>query len=266
MHNKIFNAGQFVLSLDQKTYVMGILNVTPDSFSDGGDYICEDSALERAYEIQSQGADILDIGAQSTRPGHKIIDEKEELKKIIPVLMALKDKITIPISIDTFYPNVARECIKCGAHIINDVSGFRDNDMYNVMSTYNCGCIIMHDMQGVDIKPFFIDKLKDCEDRNIDKSRICFDPGIGFSKTYEENLYIINNLKDLIVEECGILIGASRKRVIGQSCGDPPFKQRTAGTIAAHTIAIYNGANIIRAHDVKEAVQAAKVADAILRS
>lgn len=262
----IFKTKNHEFELGKKTYIMGILNVTPDSFSDGGEYLNIECAINKALDIQNCGADILDIGAQSTRPGYTRISPDEELKRIIPILTALQGQLHIPISIDTFYPEVALESTKYDIDIINDVSGFRDKRMYAIMLESNCGAIIMHDMPGTNIKPFFEEKLLEAKKIGINPNRICFDPGIGFSKTYEENIYIIKHLNKYIIPDCAMLIGASRKRVIGQSCGNPEFKQRTAGTIAAHTIAINGGVDFIRVHDVSESVQAAKVADSILRN
>ena len=264
--NKIFRAGNFVFDLEAKTYVMGILNVTPDSFSDGNKWFGVDSAVAHAIEMQNDGADIIDIGAQSTRPGYIKISAKEELKRLVPVLMALKGKIFVPISVDTFYPEVAQEAIKYGVSIINDVSGFTSEKMLTIASKSDCGCVVMYDGKISNIKSFFETQVSKMQDKNIKKERICLDPGIGFGKNNMENIYIIKNLKKYLPNNFATLIAASKKSFIGMICGNPPVEQRLAGTIAAHTIAILNGANIIRVHDVKEAVQAAKIADAILKS
>ena len=262
----IFKTKNHEFELGKKTYIMGILNVTPDSFSDGGDYLNIESAIHKALDIQNCGADILDIGAQSTRPGYSRISPDEELKRIIPILSALQGQLHIPVSIDTFYPEVAIESIKYDIDIINDVSGFRDKRMYEIMLKSDCGAIIMHNMPGTNVKAFFEEKLLEAQKLGINVNRICFDPGIGFSKTYEENIHIIKHLNQSIIPGCAMLIGASRKRVIGQSCDNPAFKERAAGTIAAHTIAIAGGVDFIRVHDINASVQAAKVADAILRN
>lgn len=264
--NRCFRAGKFCMPLSKKTYVMGILNVTPDSFSDGGLWDKPEEALERALLMEREGADLLDIGAQSTRPGYTAVSQEEELKRLLPVLECLKDQISIPISVDTFYPTVAKEALQYGVNIINDVTGFQEDDMMRVAAESDCGCIIMHDKGGAVLKPYFIERLRIAERFGIQSDRICFDPGIGFSKTYEENLFLLKNLSECCVPGCAMLVGASRKRVIGQPCGNPPFQERMPGTIAAHTIAICGGADIIRVHDVKESVQAVKVTDAILRS
>lgn len=247
-----------------RTYVMGILNVTPDSFSDGGDFVSPEKALERALEIEREGADILDIGAQSTKPGCTKISADEELSRLLPVLDVLRGKISIPISIDTFYPEVAKKALDFGIEIINDVTGFTDEKMLEVAAASGCGCVLVHNGKLTELTPFFKGQVKAAENLGIPREKICVDPGIGFSKSFRENLFILKNLKTFALDECAVLIGASRKRVIGECCGNPAFKDRLAGTIAAHTIAIAGGANVIRAHDVKEAVQAAKVVDAIL--
>lgn len=261
-----FRAGKYKFELKKKTYVMGILNVTPDSFSDGGKFIDPEKAINRAFQIQDEGADIIDIGAQSTRPGYKKISSKEEWSRLKPVLEAVCGKLDIPISIDTFYPEIAEKSLRYPVDIINDVSGFNE-EMLAVVKASNCGCIVMHDKPGVDsIKPFFESKLELFSSCGIENDRICFDPGIGFSKSYEENLYIIKNLKDIKINNIATLIGLSKKRVIGMSCGSTDMLDRVYGTIAANTMSVVSGADIIRVHDVKESVLAAKVTDAILRS
>lgn len=264
--NKVFIAGSFVFNLEEKTHVMGILNITPDSFSDGNKWFEVDSAVAHALEMQDDGADIIDIGAQSTRPGCIKISVKEELERLIPVLAALKDKIFVPISVDTFYPEVAQESIKYGVSIINDVSGFKNEKMLSVASKSNCGCIVMYDGEISNMKSFFEKQISKMQDKNIKKERICLDPGIGFGKNNKENLCVIKNFKKYLPNNYASLIGASRKRVIGMACGEPQADKRDYGTIAAHTIAILNGANIIRVHNVKAAIQAAKVTDSILKS
>lgn len=261
-----FKAGKFELNLSKKTYIMGILNVTPDSFSDGGKWFSIEAAVAHALQMQADGADIIDIGAQSTRPGYVEISPEEELKRLLPVLHVLMGQIRVPISVDTFYPKVAKAALNEGVNIVNDIMGFKDAEMLKIVSQIDCGCIVMHDGPNDQIKDFFEAQLEKMQSKNISKSRVCFDPGIGFGKTYEENLDVIKRLQTYSIDGCAMLVGASRKRVIGASCGNPPFEERVPGTIAAHTIAIAGGANIIRAHDVKEAVQAAQVADAILKS
>lgn len=262
---KFFKCGKYNIELGKKIYVMGILNITPDSFSDGGKWNNPESALKRALEMVECGVDFIDIGAQSTRPGYIEIPPKEELKRLLPFLKIIQDKINIPLSIDTYFPEVAETALKYGINIINDVNGFENEKMYEIASKSDCGCIIMHNKSD-GIKKFFESSLEKAKSYNISPDRICFDPGIGFGKTYEMNLRLLKNCNDMRIEDCAYLVGASRKRVIGMSCGNPPFEERMAGSISAHIIAAINGADILRVHDFKETIQAVKVAQAILRS
>ena len=194
------------------------------------------------------------------------ITAEEELKRLLPVLSILIGQIRVPISVDTFYPKVAKEALNYGVDIINDVTGFTSSEMVQIACQSDCGCIVMHDGPNSQTRGFFEAKLETMTSKGIAKNRICFDPGIGFGKTYEENLSVIKNLSAYVIDGCAMLVGSSRKRVIGTPCGDPPFEERLPGTIAAHTIALMGGANILRVHDVKEAVQAARVADVVLRA
>jgi dihydropteroate synthase len=286
----LWKAGKFNFNLTTKTCVMGILNVTPDSFSDGGLWSTPEKSLERAMQIQNEGADILDIGAQSTRPFYNLISPKEELSRLVPVLEILKGKIKIPISIDTFYPEVAIESLRLGANIINDVTGFANHKMLEIIAENDCGYVLMHGVNkfenGVyspktgiltnvkqtkniskninietEIFDFFIKKLKILNLYGIKSERVCLDPGIGFHKTYEENLEVIKNIKKLKIKEIPILIGASRKKVVGALCEK---EKSVFGTIALNTVAICNGANIIRCHDVAENVCAARVTNKLI--
>lgn len=259
-----FSAGKHKLDLSQKTYVMGILNITPDSFSDGGKWNDSENSVKRAVEIQEQGADILDIGAQSTRPESVKISAQEEWNRLKFTLENIKNKIKIPISIDTFYPEVAEKALHLGADIINDVTGFKNPKMFEVTAKSDCGIIIMHDSNNTNIKGLFENQLLKAESLGINRSRICFDPGIGFNKNQVQDAYIIKNIKNIKISNIALLVGLSRKRLVGVNCGNPLPEKRLAGTIAANTLAIHGGANIIRVHDVKEAVQAAQVTDAIL--
>lgn len=253
-----------------RTLVMGILNVTPDSFSDGGKFFNISSAIKHAEEMAKNGADIIDIGGQSTRPGFTKISDAEELHRIAPVVEALAKTINVPISIDTFYPYVAEECAKLGATIINDISGFTDNNMIDVAAKYKCGCIVMHsnniekDDAVSSVREFFLDRIEALKSTGIEDSKICLDPGIGFGKTNQQNLELISNFDKICIPPYLMMIAASRKRVIGSCCSNPPFENRLGGTIAAHTAAILKGAGIVRVHDVYEGVQAARMADAIM--
>lgn len=265
-----FKCGKYSLPLGKKTYVMGIINITPDSFSDGGDYFFLDAAVDRALQIESEGADIIDIGAQSTRPGSLTITEKEESARLLPVLEALQNRLSIPISVDTFFPGTAREALKLGADIINDVTGFEESEMLRLVSRFDCGCILMHPGKksypnGVtsDVHSYLKKGALRLKMAGIESERICLDPGIGFSVTEEECLELIRNTDRIKVDGFAYLVGASRKRVIGKACDESEPKNRLAGTIAIHTAVQLMGADILRVHDVKEAVQACRMTDAI---
>lgn len=268
MEKRFFRARDREFKLN-RTYIMGILNVTPDSFSDGGRYTETDKAIAHAKAMINDGADVIDIGGQSTRPGHVKIMPAEEWERIKEVLFAILEHTDIAVSVDTFYPEVAEKALAAGAHIINDVSGF-GAAMLAVAAKTDCGCIIMHPggLTGKnpagEVNAFFRQKQIEAEKAGIESSRLCFDPGIGFGKTMEENLELLARTDEAKIQGPAFLMAASRKRVIGYPCGDPPYEERGAGTIAAHTIALSLGADILRVHDVKEAVQAAKVSDAIL--
>ena len=268
MDTPVFQAGGHCFPLN-RTYVMGILNVTPDSFSDGGKYLRPGVAVARAVEMAEQGADIIDIGGQSTRPGYQAISPEEEWERIRDVLPALVKKTGLPISVDTFYPWVAQRALEAGASILNDVTGFGP-EMLAVAAGSRCGCVVMDPgTTGGDIcarvRGFFLDRLEAAQRAGIARERLCFDPGVGFGKTVEENLDLIAHVERTKVEGCAFLMAASRKRVTGAFCGNPPFEERLPATLAAHTASMLGGADLVRVHDVKEAVQAARMADALKR-
>ena len=254
-----------------RTFLMGILNVTPDSFSDGGQYADAERAVSRAYEMARQGADIIDVGGQSTRPGHIPVPPEEEWRRIEPVLKSLCADNALIISVDTYHPEVAVKSMELGAHILNDVTGFRDPLMRQYAARYKVGCVIMHDVplsENDDVcaklTEFFRRRTAECIADGIPQENLCLDPGVGFGKSYEQNLSIAKRFSEICMGNYPVLAAASRKRVIGRSGGDLPVDQRLPGTIAYHTACILRGANIIRVHDIPEAAQAAKVADAIL--
>ena len=259
---------------NKKTKIMGILNITPDSFSDGGKYLDVDKAVAHALEMQKQGADIIDIGGESTKPGSKSISWQEELNRVQPVIKKLSKKTKIKISIDTTKPHVAEECLKAGASIINDISGLKNPEMIKIAAKYKVPVIIMH-MQGnprnmqkkpkyndvvAEIKGFFKNKIKLAKKAGI--KNIIIDPGIGFGKNLEHNLKILKNLDEFSDLGYPILVGPSRKSFINNISG-LPVEDRLEGTLASIAIAINNGADIIRVHDVMECKRAAKIADAI---
>lgn len=269
----VFIAGNYRFPLGERSYIMGILNVTPDSFSDGGKYQESSRAIERALEMQEQGADIIDVGGQSTRPGYAQIPWQEEWSRLEPVLKEVCGKLKIPASVDTFYPQVAERALDAGASIINDVTGF-SSEMWEVARKYpSCGCVVMHWKELLPeedaikaVRHFFEKKKQEALLYGIEPARLCMDPGIGFGKSFEQNLALLAGVAEEKIPGIAFLMAASRKRVIGQPCGNPPFEERMPGTLAAHTLALAGGADFLRVHDVKESVQAARVADAVLHS
>lgn len=248
-----------------KVLIMGIVNVTPDSFSDGGSFFDSESAVNHALELAEQGADILDLGAQSTRPGYVEISPDEEWARLEPVLKSLREKTDLPISIDTYFPSVAEKAIHLGADIINDVSGVVTLEMAQIVKKTHSGWVIMHNGAGsvAEIRDFFIDSAKKCNDFGIDANQICFDMGIGFGKDYEQNLELIANVSKYKMQGYPLLLGTSRKRVIAQSSNQPNPLERVYGNIAADTVAILGGVDIIRLHDVKNEKQGIMTAQEI---
>lgn len=272
--------GNFNLDFSKKTYIMGILNVTPDSFSDSGRYFRKSAAIKRALRLIEDGADIIDIGGESTRPGSEPVPDAMELRRVLPVVEVLSKESKIPISIDTYKSEVAKRSLDAGASMVNDISGLRaDPGMAAVVSQYKVPVIIMHikgapkNMQKNPVYraliPEILDYLKGSIDiaikSGIKEDKIVVDPGIGFGKTFEHNLDIIHNLHEFTLLGKPLLIGPSRKAFIGKILGGVPPEDRLEGTAAAVAISIMNGANIIRVHDVKEMVRVAKVADAVKR-
>lgn len=270
--------GDYQLDIDKRTFIMGILNVTKDSFSDGGLYDKTEKAVIRALEMKEEGADIIDIGGESTRPGATPCTVKEELKRVLPVVKRLiKEKIDLPISIDTYKSEVAKACLEEGAHIINDISGLRfDEKMGEVVASYKAAVVLMH-IQGTpqtmqenpqykcvvsEIIAYLRERINEAISFGIDKEKIIIDPGIGFGKTVEHNLEILNKLREFKSLGRPILIGTSRKSFIGKIL-DLPVEERLEGTAATVAISILNGANIIRVHDVKAMKRVAKMIDAI---
>ena len=260
---------------------MGILNITPDSFSDGGRYLNTSKAIDRAFEMVDNGADIIDIGGESTRPGSDFISKDEELERIVPVIKEIRDQDSeILISIDTYKSGVAEIAVDLGANIVNDISGLTfDQNMSTFLSGRDIPVIIMHikgkpkTMQSnpvyddllKDINNFFKKQIKFAKSNGIVRDNIILDPGIGFGKTFSHNLKIINNLKDLCNLGHPIMIGTSRKAFIGDILDATP-KERIEGTIASTVASVINGANIVRVHDVKEIKKAIMVTEKILDS
>jgi dihydropteroate synthase len=261
-----------------KTKIMGILNVTPDSFYDKGQFFSQDSAIERGIKLFDEGADLIDIGGESTRPGADPVSEQEELERIIPVIEALKSRVTIPISIDTMKPAVARAAIKAGASIINDVSGFRNPEMIKAAAETQARICVMHmlgEPKTMQVDPhypngvieeiilWFKNKAIELGHSGIKKKNIIFDPGIGFGKTVEDNYEILHNLQKFKALGFPILIGLSRKSFIGKVVGMPP-QELLAPTIALNTLAMRENVDFIRVHDVKEHRSVADVMEKFL--
>lgn len=255
---------------------MGILNITPDSFSDGGKFLDLDYAISHAKKMIEEGADIIDIGGESSRPGSIPISAQQELDRIIPVIEKLQKETSIPISVDTYKFEVMQEAMKYGVKIINDITALSDQRALKLIQENNITVCLMH-MQNKpqnmqqnphyenviqEIYDFLVAKIKMCEAAGISKDKIIIDPGFGFGKTVEHNLQIINNLKKFKALKCPILIGVSRKSTIGAILG-ADIADRLYGSLAAATLAVYNGANIIRTHDVKATRDAMKVVMAI---
>jgi dihydropteroate synthase len=272
----IFSGKNFNFQLGEKTYVMGILNVTSDSFFDGGKYNSPEKAIEHTKKMLRDGADIIDIGAHSTRPGHTVLTPEEELEIIKQYLPLLTNETDVVISVDTFYPQVAKYALDNGASIINDVSGVFNPEMAELVKEYRCGWIIMHTGGGdastvveyenvtQDVYNFFNDMLKQCELFGIKKNQVCFDMGIGFGKSYKDNLELIKNIKDIKIKDVALLTALSSKRMVANATNSEK-EDLIYGTISANALAIQGGTDIIRVHNVRENVLAAKMCDAIVR-
>ena len=267
------------LEIGRRTLIMGILNVTPDSFSDGGLYASVESAVEHAERMVSEGADIIDVGGESTRPGAESVPAEDEIRRILPVIEKLTKITKIPISIDTYKSSVARRALEAGACIINDISALRgDPDMAYVAAEAGVSVALMH-MKGTpkdmqvnphyddpinEITSFFRERIQAAVDAGISPDQIIIDPGIGFGKTAEHNLEIIRRLREFKSLGKPILIGTSRKSFIGKVL-DLPVDDRLEGTAATVAVSICNGADIVRVHDVKEMLRVARMTDAIMR-
>lgn len=276
--NYLFQVRGTNFLLGQRTWIVGVVNVTPDSFFDGGLYLDKERAVERGLDLVSEGADIIDIGGESTRPGSDPVPAGEEMRRVIPVISALRKKTDVFISIDTTKQDVAQAALDAGADIINDISSFRfDPRMLNLAAQNEAGLILMH-MKGMpktmqvdpfyedlleEIKSFLKERLEIAQSYGIKKERIIIDPGIGFGKRLEDNLALINNLSFLEELDRPILIGISQKSFIGKILNLPP-QERLEGTIASAVLSIVRGAHILRVHDIKTIKRAVLVAEAIL--
>jgi len=277
---KKWQTSERTFDFGEKTLVMGILNITPDSFSDGGNFVKIESALRQAEQMIEEGADILDVGGESTRPGSVRVTSDEEIQRVVPVIEEIKKQFDIAISIDTSKSEVANEAIDAGAEIINDISGLRfDEGIGRLAAETRCGLILMHsrgefeNMHKQKSVESVLEEISFGFNRSIEKAKsygvnteqICLDVGIGFSKTRKQNLELISKLRVLADEfdEYPMLIGTSRKSFIGKILDDAPVGKRLNGSIAANIIAVLHGANIVRVHDVAENIEALKIVNQI---
>lgn len=272
LYQSKLTCGPYELPLGEKTLIMGILNATPDSFSDGGKYNHIDVAVERAKELIEHGADIIDIGGESTRPGSLYVEVEEELERVIPIISALAKEIKVPISIDTYKAEVAKQAIEAGATIINDVWGAKaDPDMAKVAAEYGVPIILMHNRKGRNYAQLIPDMISDlyesitiAKQAGVKEENIVLDPGIGFAKTQEDNLDVMNALEHFTGLGYPVLLGTSRKSFIGHVLDVPP-QERMEGTGATVCLGIQKGCQIVRVHDVKEITRMAKMMDAMLQ-
>ena len=271
---KKISCGSKEIILGERTLVMGILNVTPDSFSDGGRYNNLDSAMKQAERLISEGADIIDVGGESTRPGHIQITSEEEISRVVPIIEKISKNLDTIISIDTYKYDVAKEAIKVGANIINDIWGLQyDNgEMAELVKKSNLPLIAMHNQNDevynkdimLILREFFEKTFKIADKYGIDRDTIILDPGLGFGKNVEQNIEVLSRLNEL--KDMGsILLGASKKRFIGKLLNDLPFDERVEGTVATTVIGIEKGVDIVRVHNVLENKRACLVADGVYR-
>ena len=275
----IFRARQFQITFPRPALVMGIVNVTPDSFSDGGKFRVEDNAVSHALDLVQQGAELLDIGGESTRPGAEPVSEVEELRRVIPVIERLAVQVKVPISIDTMKPSVARAALVAGASIVNDVAAHRsDQTMWRVVAETGAGYVAMH-MQGLpqtmqaqptysdvtrEVADFFHERMQRLNAAGVDADQVVFDVGIGFGKTLEHNLQLLAAMRSFTKLGRPLLLGVSRKTFIGALTG-AGIEERVAGSLACTCLAVEAGVQIIRTHDMAETVQAVRVTEAILQ-
>ena len=274
----ILRARQFEFAFPHPALVMGIVNVTPDSFSDGGQFLDPHAAVAHALQLVEQGAEILDVGGESTRPGASPVAEEEELRRVMPVIEQLAGRVSVPLSIDTVKPGVARAALAAGASIVNDVAANRSDDaMWRIVAEARAGYVCMH-IKGTpqtmqdnpvyadvvrEVGEFFVERLKRLSDCGVSREQIILDPGIGFGKTLEHNLELLGAVRSFTALGCPLLLGVSRKSFIGKLLG-AGVGARLPGALACACQAVAAGAHIIRAHDVAETVQAIRMTEAIL--
>jgi len=270
---EIMRIGKWQFDTENQVYMMGILNVTPDSFSDGGRYDHMDRALFHAEELVKQGTDILDIGGESTRPNHIKITSEEEIERVCPIIEAIKSRMDIPVSLDTYKSDVAKAGIAAGADMINDIWGLKwDGTMAAVIAEGGVASCLMHNRKEAVYDNYLKDVVTDLQESldmakaaGMDMEQVCIDPGIGFAKNLEQNLILMNHLEELQSLKYPVLLGTSRKSMIGLTL-DLPVDQREEGTMATTVLGIMKGCSIIRVHDVEKNLRAAKMTLAMLRA
>lgn len=262
--------GKHRFSIGTQTYVMGILNRTPDSFSDGGKYMDTDHALYQVEQMIEDGADMIDVGGESTRPGYTVIPAEDEIRRIVPVIREIKKRFDIPLSVDTYKSTVAEAAFDAGADMLNDIWGFRkDEKCAEIVASYHAAVCLMHNRDTTEYSDFVKDVKEDlrislelAEKYGIAKEKIMLDPGVGFGKTREQNLAILHHLEEINGMGYPVLLGTSRKSVIGLTL-DLPVEEREEGTIATSVIGAMKGCSFVRVHDVKKNVRALRMTDAI---
>ncbi|MGH8104134.1 MAG: dihydropteroate synthase [bacterium] len=285
-NRKPLKIGEALFDWYVRTYVMGIVNVTPDSFYDGGRYTEPQTAVEHGLMLINEGADILDIGGESTRPkgpygeGAQTLPAQEELRRVIPVIEGIRKRSRVPISIDTYKSEVAATALDAGADMINDVSGLQMDPRMPEVAARHAAPVVINHMKGTpqnmqqnpeygdligEITGFFRDKFRILAEAGVPRERIIVDPGLGFGKSFQHNLEVIHRLKEFQSLGCPVLVGPSRKSFVGHYAGDLPPVERLEGTIAAAVLCTLNGANILRVHDVKACVRAIRLTEAYMR-
>ena len=265
--------GGKIFDTDNRCYIMGILNLTPDSFSDGGKWESFDTALRHAQAMVDEGADIIDVGGESTRPGYQGISAQEEIDKITPVIEAISNGMDVPVSVDTYKSQVAEAGLRAGAVMVNDIWGFKhDAKMAGLVASWGAVCCLMQNRKEIDYSDFLPDLLSDlresaeiAQNAGVPADKIILDPGVGFAMTYEMNLIAMNHLDSLRSLGYPVLLGASRKSVIGTTL-DLPVTDRLEGTLATTAIAVVRGCSFVRVHDVKESKRVIAMTEAIIKS
>lgn len=258
----------------RKTIIMGILNTTPDSFSDGGTYVTKEEALKQVEKMIEDGAEIIDVGGESTRPNAEVVSEEEELRRVIPIISAIKEQFNILVSIDTYKPNVAKQALNAGADIVNDIwGGSKDSRMLDLIIKRQVPYIAMHNQETKeynnligDMDKFFLHLIQRLKEGNYPMDKLILDPGIGFAKTHEDNVKVMQNLNFFNKYGTKLLLGTSRKSMIGIMNDEDSPKNRVIGTCATTVMAVQAGYDIVRVHDVCENRQAIEVADVIYRA